>query len=112
MTGTVSLVDSASYHRELYRTRTQRSPLANHWANHGLTWLTTGGATGYFGTMRLGALASVDRWNQVRVDPYEGPAQRGATADNTIRWASGTDARRARAFAERATFVVGGFGAG
>ena len=57
--------------------------------------------------MRLGALASVDHWNQVRVDPYEGPAQRGATADNTITWASGTDARRARAFAERAaTFVV------
>ena len=62
--------------------------------------------------MRLGALASVDHWNQVRVDPYEGPAQRGATADNTITWASGTDARRARAFVERATFVVCGSGAG
>ena len=35
-----------------------------------LAWLT--------GSMRLGALASVDRWRQITVSPFEGPLPQGA----------------------------------
>ena len=41
-----------------------------------LAWLT--------GSMRLGALASVDRWRQITVSPFEGPLPQGAQPSDTV----------------------------
>ena len=59
-----------------------------------LAWLT--------GSMRLGALASVDRWRQITVSPFEGPLPQGAQPSDTVSWASVADGWVARAFAQRA----------
>ena len=40
-----------------------------------LAWLTS--------SMRLGALASVDRWRQITVSPFEGPLPQGAQPSDT-----------------------------
>ena len=64
-----------------------------------LAWLS--------GSMRLGALASVDRWRQITVSPFEGPLPQGAQPSDTVSWASAADGRAARAFAQRAYFTTG-----
>jgi hypothetical protein len=63
-----------------------------------LAWLT--------GSMRLGALASVDRWRQITVSPFEGPLPQGAQPSDTVSWASVADGRVARAFGQRAYFTT------
>ena len=54
---------------------------------------------------QLGAIASVDRWDQVTVEPFEGPLPRGAAPDTSVSWRSAEDRRRSHAFARRASFV-------
>ena len=48
----------------------------------------------------LGALRSTDRWNQVSVDPIEGPLPEhvGAEQPGAVSWASPADRQRARSF--------------
>eukprot|EP01043_Picozoa_sp_COSAG02_P104403 COSAG02_NODE_40397_length_406_cov_0.654723_1_plen_48_part_10 len=36
------------------------------------------------GSMRLGAVASVDRWRQITVSPFEGPLPQGAQPNDTV----------------------------
>ena len=56
---------------------------------------------------QLGAIASVDRWHQVTVEPFEGPLPRGAAPDTSVSWRSAEDRRRSHDFARRASFVTG-----
>ena len=57
----------------------------------------------------LGALRSTDRWNQVSVDPIEGPLPEhvGAEQPGAVSWASAADRQRARSFSARASFGQG-----
>jgi hypothetical protein len=57
----------------------------------------------------LGALRSTDRWNQVSVDPIEGPLPEhvGAEQPGAVSWASAADRQRARSFSARASFGRG-----
>eukprot|EP01046_Picozoa_sp_COSAG06_P056263 COSAG06_NODE_10592_length_1652_cov_1.389569_1_plen_128_part_00 len=57
----------------------------------------------------LGAVSSTDRWNQVSVDPIEGPLPEhvGAEQPGAVSWASAADRQRARSFSARASFGQG-----